>query len=389
MDWDAKMLPAWDLGTVVVPIGGGGGALDLKLGAPTSSRAAVATAAPTLPSANPPPPPPPPSSSAPPKRPRPGHAQQAAPACSVQGCDADLSQCRDYHRRHKVCVAHSKAPFVTVAGQQQRFCQQCSRFHLLEEFDEVKRSCRKRLDGHNRRRRKPQPDPLSPAGLFGDHHHGKRSDKVHIVPTPLHHIHRKARMGGGRQDGDRRVPRPVLPCRPPQRRRRRRPLPRQGPEAPPIPDQPQQWMPAIHRHHDGFLREQQQAQQRQLCSLSSVRQPDTSTGTDGHDPYRAAPRRHGIAVRQAPWRRRRRRLPRRDVVHEGGRQPAGFQSDNVLTRSCHCSCNTAAPAVPPWLLLPCERWRAGQQQPRWRRHSGPPLLVVVDARLSDEDHVLG
>jgi hypothetical protein len=127
MDWDAKMLPAWDLGTVVVPIGGGGGALDLKLGAPTSSRAAVATAAPTLPSANPPPPPPPPSSSAPPKRPRPGHAQQAAPACSVQGCDADLSQCRDYHRRHKVCVAHSKAPFVTVAGQQQRFCQQCSR----------------------------------------------------------------------------------------------------------------------------------------------------------------------------------------------------------------------------------------------------------------------
>ncbi|XP_023156593.1 SBP-transcription factor 18 isoform X1 [Zea mays] len=343
MDWDAKMLPAWDLGTVVVPIGGGGGALDLKLGAPTSSRAAVATAAPTLPSANPPPPPPPPSSSAPPKRPRPGHAQQAAPACSVQGCDADLSQCRDYHRRHKVCVAHSKAPFVTVAGQQQRFCQQCSR----------------------------------------------RSDKVHIVPTPLHHIHRKARMGGGRQDGDRRVPRPVLPCRPPQRRRRRRPLPRQGPEAPPIPDQPQQWMPAIHRHHDGFLREQQQAQQRQLCSLSSVRQPDTSTGTDGHDPYRAAPRRHGIAVRQAPWRRRRRRLPRRDVVHEGGRQPAGFQSDNVLTRSCHCSCNTAAPAVPPWLLLPCERWRAGQQQPRWRRHSGPPLLVVVDARLSDEDHVLG
>lgn len=31
------------------------------------------------------------------------------------------------------------------------------RFHLLVEFDEVKRSCRKRLDGHNKRRRKPQP----------------------------------------------------------------------------------------------------------------------------------------------------------------------------------------------------------------------------------------
>lgn len=35
------------------------------------------------------------------------------------------------------------------------------RFHSLVEFDEVKRSCRKRLDGHNRRRRKPQPDSLS------------------------------------------------------------------------------------------------------------------------------------------------------------------------------------------------------------------------------------
>ncbi|PWZ33012.1 Squamosa promoter-binding-like protein 2 [Zea mays] len=173
MDWDAKMLPAWDLGTVVGPSSSGGGALDLKLGAPTSSRAvltAAAGAAPALPSANPPPPPPPPSSSAPAKRPRPGLARQAVPACSVQGCDADLSRCRDYHRRHKVCEAHSKTPVVTVAGQQQRFCQQCSRFHLLGEFDEVKRSCRKRLDGHNRRRRKPQPDPLNPAGLFGNHH---------------------------------------------------------------------------------------------------------------------------------------------------------------------------------------------------------------------------
>lgn len=35
------------------------------------------------------------------------------------------------------------------------------RFHSLVEFDEGKRSCRKRLDGHNRRRRKPQPDSIS------------------------------------------------------------------------------------------------------------------------------------------------------------------------------------------------------------------------------------
>ncbi|KAG6429342.1 hypothetical protein SASPL_107391 [Salvia splendens] len=76
--------------------------------------------------------------------------------CLVDGCSADLSACRDYHRRHKVCEAHSKTPKVTIGGREQRFCQQCSRFHSLVEFDEGKRSCRKRLDGHNRRRRKAQ-----------------------------------------------------------------------------------------------------------------------------------------------------------------------------------------------------------------------------------------
>ena len=44
------------------------------------------------------------------------------------------------------------------------------RFHSLGEFDDTKRSCRKRLDGHNRRRRKPQPDPLNPGGLFANNH---------------------------------------------------------------------------------------------------------------------------------------------------------------------------------------------------------------------------
>lgn len=38
------------------------------------------------------------------------------------------------------------------------------RFHLLAEFDEGKRSCRRRLAGHNRRRRKTQPQDV-PSGL--------------------------------------------------------------------------------------------------------------------------------------------------------------------------------------------------------------------------------
>ncbi|XP_060214226.1 squamosa promoter-binding-like protein 16 [Lycium barbarum] len=90
----------------------------------------------------------------------PGNIPQVA-HCLVDGCNADLSQCREYHRRHKVCEVHSKTAKVSIAGREQRFCQQCSRFHSLEEFDDGKRSCRKRLDGHNRRRRKPQPDPMA------------------------------------------------------------------------------------------------------------------------------------------------------------------------------------------------------------------------------------
>ncbi|OVA17468.1 Transcription factor [Macleaya cordata] len=96
-------------------------------------------------------------------------------SCLVDGCDSDLSKCRDYHRRHKVCEVHSKTPKVMVGGQEQRFCQQCSRFHSLLEFDEVKRSCRKRLDGHNRRRRKSQPESLSMnSGSLLSNHQGTR-----------------------------------------------------------------------------------------------------------------------------------------------------------------------------------------------------------------------
>ncbi|KAF7827950.1 squamosa promoter-binding-like protein 6 [Senna tora] len=83
------------------------------------------------------------------------------PVCQVYGCNMDLSSSKEYHRRHKVCDAHSKTAKVIVNGIEQRFCQQCSRFHLLTEFDEGKRSCRRRLAGHNERRRKPQFDYVS------------------------------------------------------------------------------------------------------------------------------------------------------------------------------------------------------------------------------------
>ncbi|MQL71929.1 hypothetical protein Taro_004235 [Colocasia esculenta] len=79
--------------------------------------------------------------------------------CQAEGCRADLTRAKHYHRRHKVCEYHSKAAAVVAHGLTQRFCQQCSRFHVLAEFDQGKRSCRKRLADHNRRRRKTQTLP--------------------------------------------------------------------------------------------------------------------------------------------------------------------------------------------------------------------------------------
>ncbi|WOL03234.1 squamosa promoter-binding-like protein 6 [Canna indica] len=88
------------------------------------------------------------------KKSKPQGGNSNRPICQVEGCEADLSDSKDYHRRHKVCEMHAKASSAIVRNAIQRFCQQCSRFHLLEEFDEGKRSCRRRLAGHNKRRRK-------------------------------------------------------------------------------------------------------------------------------------------------------------------------------------------------------------------------------------------
>ncbi|KAK9725707.1 hypothetical protein RND81_05G163800 [Saponaria officinalis] len=97
------------------------------------------------------------------------------PRCQVEGCNVDLSDAKAYYSRHKVCGMHSKSPLVVVSGIQQRFCQQCSRFHQLAEFDQGKRSCRRRLAGHNERRRKPPSGSLLSSrlgrlssSLFGD-----------------------------------------------------------------------------------------------------------------------------------------------------------------------------------------------------------------------------
>jgi hypothetical protein len=56
-----------------------------------------------------------------------GGAHHQPPRCQAEGCKADLSGAKHYHRRHKVCEYHAKASVVAASGKQQRFCQQCSR----------------------------------------------------------------------------------------------------------------------------------------------------------------------------------------------------------------------------------------------------------------------
>ncbi|XP_038723090.1 squamosa promoter-binding-like protein 7 [Tripterygium wilfordii] len=76
--------------------------------------------------------------------------------CQVPGCEADISELKGYHRRHRVCLRCANATCVSLDGQSKRYCQQCGKFHLLSDFDEGKRSCRRKLERHNnRRRRKP------------------------------------------------------------------------------------------------------------------------------------------------------------------------------------------------------------------------------------------
>ncbi|KAK7284530.1 hypothetical protein RJT34_19277 [Clitoria ternatea] len=102
------------------------------------------------------------------KKSRVGGGASNRAVCQVEDCGADLSNVKDYHRRHKVCEMHSKASKALVGNAMQRFCQQCSRFHLLQEFDEGKRSCRRRLAGHNKRRRKTNHDSVPSGSALND-----------------------------------------------------------------------------------------------------------------------------------------------------------------------------------------------------------------------------
>ncbi|KAK1434821.1 hypothetical protein QVD17_00575 [Tagetes erecta] len=87
------------------------------------------------------------------KRSRASYVSSLSTHCQVEGCNLDLSSAKDYHRRHRICANHSKSPKVVVDGMERRF-------HDLSEFDDRKRSCRRRLSAHNARRRRPQSEEI-------------------------------------------------------------------------------------------------------------------------------------------------------------------------------------------------------------------------------------
>ncbi|KAL9252738.1 Squamosa promoter-binding-like protein [Drosera capensis] len=118
------------------------------------------------------------------RRSRPDSGTINVPRCQAEGCNADLSHAKHYHRRHKVCEFHSKASTVIAAGLTQRFCQQCSRFHLLTEFDNGKRSCRKRLADHNRRRRKSHQSNSSQDGRNSQIESAQNSPSENVPRSP-------------------------------------------------------------------------------------------------------------------------------------------------------------------------------------------------------------
>ncbi|CAK9871837.1 unnamed protein product [Sphagnum jensenii] len=74
--------------------------------------------------------------------------------CQVPSCAADLASLKGYHQRHRVCLRCANASSVKLHQHLHRYCQQCGRFHVLSDFDDEKRSCRRKLERHNNRRRR-------------------------------------------------------------------------------------------------------------------------------------------------------------------------------------------------------------------------------------------
>eukprot|EP01025_Chloroclados_australasicus_P007429 TRINITY_DN12393_c1_g1_i6.p1 TRINITY_DN12393_c1_g1~~TRINITY_DN12393_c1_g1_i6.p1 ORF type:complete len:276 (+),score=1.30 TRINITY_DN12393_c1_g1_i6:304-1131(+) len=71
--------------------------------------------------------------------------------CQVCGiCVAHLPH---YFNRFKVCKECQQKPEVLINNHFQRFCNKCGQFETLSKFDGQKRTCRVKLEQHNRLRK--------------------------------------------------------------------------------------------------------------------------------------------------------------------------------------------------------------------------------------------
>jgi hypothetical protein len=87
------------------------------------------------------------------------------------------------------------------------FCDAlCGRFHVLTEFDEAKRSCRKRLAEHNRRRRKPATTAV-PSKDGSSSPTAKKPNNAGAITSPYTTDHKSKNASSS----DLREPRPVGP----------------------------------------------------------------------------------------------------------------------------------------------------------------------------------
>lgn len=82
-----------------------------------------------------------------------GRQRRSSILCQVEGCGAELIKEKTYYKRYRICMAHCNMKSMVIQGRRQRFCQQCGRFHEIGEFEGTRKSCRRKLERHNQRRR--------------------------------------------------------------------------------------------------------------------------------------------------------------------------------------------------------------------------------------------
>jgi hypothetical protein len=85
--------------------------------------------------------------------------------CRVPGCPRELLP--GFLTRCRCCEFHSREASVELEGAPCRFCQQCGFFHPLEDFDDLRRSCRKSLERHRMCRKLRREKALKAAAATG------------------------------------------------------------------------------------------------------------------------------------------------------------------------------------------------------------------------------